>query len=77
MDQAANPANPANPAVQPAALRPQQFCQRYNVGRTKLYELLNDKKVEARKDGKATLIDAGSAERWFLSLPKFGESAAA
>jgi excisionase family DNA binding protein len=52
------------------ALRPSEFCKRYSVGRTKLYQLIEDGELAVRKSGKATLIDAQEAERWFEALPK-------
>lgn len=52
------------------ALRPGEFCKRYGVGRTKLYQLIEDGQIVVRKSGKATLIDLQEAERWYAALPQ-------
>lgn len=41
-----------------------QFCQRYAVGRTKCYELINGGKLTRAKVGRRTLILADSAENF-------------
>lgn len=41
-----------------------QFCQRYAVGRTKCYELINCGKLTRAKVGRRTLIAADSAENF-------------
>lgn len=50
-----------------------QATARYGVGRTKLYELLGSGALKARKLGAKTLIDVDCADRFFSSLPAFGE----
>jgi excisionase family DNA binding protein len=39
------------------------------LGRTKIYELIGAKKLEARKSGKRTLIMADSLRSYLASLP--------
>lgn len=45
------------------------FLDRYGIGRTRLYELIGEKKLDARKDGRRTLITGESARNWKASLP--------
>lgn len=45
------------------------FCARYGIGRTTAYRLIEEGKIEARKAGRRTLIDADSAARWYAGLP--------
>jgi len=47
---------------------------RYGIGRTKLYELLGNGSIEARKLGAKTLVDVHSADTFFQSLPGFRQS---
>ncbi|WP_229255100.1 hypothetical protein [Candidatus Viadribacter manganicus] len=46
------------------------------MGRTRLYELISQGKIDAVKDGPRTLIPAESAEAWAASLPRFKSAAA-
>lgn len=45
-------------------------CKRYGIGKTKLYELIGDKRVEAVKLGSRTLVIADTVERYLASLPR-------
>jgi excisionase family DNA binding protein len=56
----------------PLSISVSQAMARYGVGRTKIYELLGDGSLKARKLGAKTLIDVEAADRFFLSLPAFG-----
>ncbi len=47
-----------------------QTCARYNIGRSYLYRLIGDGKIEAVKDGARTKIVVASADAYFASLPK-------
>jgi len=49
-----------------------QFCRRYNLGKTFVYELIKDRKLRAVKCGYRTLILRADAEAWALSLPTLG-----
>jgi excisionase family DNA binding protein len=51
------------------ALTINQFRQKYSVGRTKIYELINAGELRAVKVGTRTLILKADAERWAQSLP--------
>jgi hypothetical protein len=50
--------------------RSEQFCERYNIGRTKAYEEINEKRLKARKCGARTIIVDDDAEEWLHSLPQ-------
>jgi hypothetical protein len=52
------------------ALSLAQFCHQYNVGRTKAYEEIKQRRLKARKCGARTIIGQDDAEEWFNSLPK-------
>lgn len=56
---------------QPKLMTIREFCSHYAVGRTKAYELLNQRKVEAKKLGSSTLIVRESAEEWVANLPSY------
>jgi excisionase family DNA binding protein len=58
-------------------LRPKQFCEDYGVSRATLYRLLASGTLTARKNGRATLIDGESVQRWRNSLPAFESRATA
>jgi hypothetical protein len=47
-----------------------QFCERYNIGRTKVYEQIKQRRLKARKCGARTIIAEDDAEEWFNSLPQ-------
>ena len=49
-----------------------QFCRAHAISRSRLYELIGDGSIEARKNGKRTIITAAEAERWLNSLPRMG-----
>lgn len=53
------------------------FCRAYGMGRTRLYGLIGQGKIEALKDGARTLIPVESAEAWAASLPRFKSGAVA
>jgi len=47
-----------------------QFCERYNIGRTKAYEEISEKRLKARKCGARTIVAEDDAEEWLRSLPQ-------
>lgn len=53
-----------------------EFCAQFSLGRTAAYRLLTEGRVEARKHGSRTLIDAASAQRWAESLPAYAPTVA-
>jgi excisionase family DNA binding protein len=48
---------------------------RYGIGKTKVYEALNSKEIEARKLGSKTLIRCASIDAWLARQPVYGEAA--
>jgi hypothetical protein len=48
-----------------------EFCERYGVGHTKFYELLNAGAFKGVKNGTRLFISTDEAERWAASLPTF------
>jgi excisionase family DNA binding protein len=46
------------------------FCQRYNTGRTKTYEEIKAGRLRALKVGKRTIITDDDAEHWLRQLPE-------
>jgi hypothetical protein len=56
------------------AMSLQVFCERYDIGRTKAYEEINEGRLKARKAGRRTIITADDAEDWLSRLPVFQEA---
>ena len=52
------------------AFRVEEFCHRFGVGRTTVYEEINAGRLIAKKSGTRILIDRAEARRWFSNLPK-------
>ncbi len=50
-------------------------CDYAKCGQTKLYELLSEGKIEARRMFGKTMIDLDSVDAWHHSLPKIDPSA--
>ena len=46
-----------------------EACSIMGIGRTKLYALLSEGRVTARKAGTRTLVEASSISAWAGSLP--------
>jgi excisionase family DNA binding protein len=46
-----------------------EFCQRYGVGRTTVYEEIKSGRLRGRKIGKRTVITDDDAEYWLEHLP--------
>jgi excisionase family DNA binding protein len=55
----------------PLALRPTQAAKRAGVSRSRLYELLKRGEVEARRDGRCTLVLEASLRSWVASRPAY------
>lgn len=47
------------------------------LGKTRLYELIADGKLDARKDGRRTLITGDSIRAYIANLPKWSPARAA
>lgn len=53
----------------PEYLSVAEACSFVGIGRTKLYALLSEGLITARKAGTRTLIEGGSLTAWTASLP--------
>ncbi len=51
----------------------EQLRQRYPLGRTRAYQLLNEGKLKAKRLGGRTVWDFASADQLFTSLPDYGQ----
>jgi excisionase family DNA binding protein len=58
------------------ALSIKQFCERFGVGRTFVYEELKTGRLLANKAGSRTIIPLAEAESWFAKLPAYSASKA-
>jgi len=47
----------------------EEFCQAFGVGRTKVYEEIEARRLLVRKSGRRTLIRVVDAHAWLDSLP--------
>ena len=52
------------------AYRFREFCKTYGIGKDAAYKAIRSGALVARKRGKATIILAEDAERYFASLPR-------
>jgi excisionase family DNA binding protein len=62
--------------VRPRFARMKVACQYSGYGQSKMYELIRSGKIAAVKDGRTTLVDLDSVDRYHASLPKIGPRAA-
>jgi excisionase family DNA binding protein len=58
----------AHSEMQRRALSVGQFCERYGVGRTLLYQQVQEGRLRLRKIGRRSLIAVEDAEIWFKNL---------
>jgi excisionase family DNA binding protein len=58
-----------NQTHRPDFLSVPEACALVGIGRTKLYALLSEGLVTARKAGTRTLVETGSLTAWTASLP--------
>jgi excisionase family DNA binding protein len=56
-------------SIQQRAMSIDEFCQRYAVGRTTVYEEIKQGRLRARKVRKRTIITDDDAEAWLQRLP--------
>ena len=56
-------------AQPPEFLSVSEACAIVGIGRTKLYALMSEGRVKARKAGTRTLIESSSLSAWAASLP--------
>ena len=63
--------------LQQLAYTPVQAAAVSGRTRTRIFEAIRKEELTARKDGRATLIEAAELQRWLRSLPTTGRSPAA
>ena len=70
---------PTAPRVEAAAVvecisySPQGAAIATGRSRSRIFKAIKDKELVARKDGRATLLEADELRRWIRSLPEIGE----
>jgi excisionase family DNA binding protein len=52
------------------ALSIREFCQRFKIGRTRVYQEIKLGRLRAKKSGRRTLIAEADAEAWLSALPE-------
>jgi hypothetical protein len=62
----------SEPVVQCIAYSPQGAALATGRSRTRIFKAIRDKELIARKDGRATLLEADELRRWIQSLPTTG-----
>jgi excisionase family DNA binding protein len=60
--------------MNPSAFSIDDFCSRYGIGRTTIYEEIRTGRLGAVKVGRRTLITEQAGQEWLRSLPKAGET---
>jgi hypothetical protein len=60
------------PALAQMAYTPEQAAIVTGRNRTRIFKAIKDEELTARKDGKATLLEADELRRWVQSLPTIG-----
>lgn len=58
-----HPVNTAKPILEPLAYSVSEACRVSSIGRTRLYQLIAEGRLEVRKIGKRTIIPAESLRR--------------
>lgn len=58
--------------MQPLMISVIDACQRWGVGKSRLYQLVGSGDIEAVKLGVKTLLVVESGDAFFRSLPRFG-----
>jgi len=48
-----------------------ECCKLLGIGRTKLYNEIKQKKINAKKCGNRTLVSSKSLDKWWNELPDF------
>jgi excisionase family DNA binding protein len=59
------------------ALSPDEAARSAGVARTRIFKAIADEELQARKSGRATLIEITELARWIGSLPTRGRQQAA
>lgn len=58
--------------INPLAYGPELAAVVTGRSRSRIFKAIKDKELTARKDGKATLIEAEELRRWIASFPTIG-----
>jgi hypothetical protein len=64
--------NPINTEQHKQAISLNEFGKRYSLSIATVFRLIRDRKLEARKCGRRTLITAEAEQTWVDSLPRAG-----
>ena len=69
----------SKPTPPPSAIAysPEDAATIIGRSRSRIFKAIKDKELTARKDGKATLLEADELRRWVCSLPTIGRQTAA
>lgn len=62
----------AKPSIQCIAYSPDDAAVVTGRSRSRIYKAIQNKELTARKDGKATLLEADELRRWVGSFPTIG-----
>jgi hypothetical protein len=65
-----------SPAAECIAYSPEGAALVTGRSRTRIFKAIKDKELIARKDGRATLLEADELRRWVRSLPTAADTAA-
>jgi hypothetical protein len=63
------------PVIECIAYSPQGAALATGRSRTRIFKAIKDKELVARKDGRATLLEADELRRWVRSLPTAADEA--
>jgi hypothetical protein len=64
------------PTIDCIAYRPAVAAVVTGRSRSRIFKAIKDKELAARKDGRATLLEASELRRWVQSLPTIGRDPA-
>ena len=62
--------------IVPISYNPEAAAQATGRSRTRIFKAIKNKELVARKDGRATIIEASELRRWIGTLPTIGSDAA-
>jgi hypothetical protein len=62
-------------SIEPIAYSPNNAAVAAGRSRTRIFKAIRDRELIARKDGRATLIEADELRRWVRSLPTTARAA--
>jgi len=67
-----NPTGIQGGGVPRLAFSPREAAESAGIAERRIFKAIADKRLQARKDGKATLIEVAELTRWIASLPTRG-----